>query len=173
MPRSFDLFADYEGSVEEVHGAFREPEYWRARLADIPVDDARMESLRIGGESGADGTIEVITLQAVHSHNLPALVTQLHKGDLCVRREEKWGPVTDDSATASVAGSILGTPVSVSGIAELSPTASGGARLAFQITVGVRIPLIGGKLEKIIGTHLAELVSREQHFTTDWLRHNA
>jgi hypothetical protein len=173
MPRSFDLSAEYEGSVDEVHRAYSEPEYWRARLADIPVDDARLESIRIGGESGDDGTIEVVTLQAVHSHNLPALVTQLHRGDLCIRREETWGPVTDGTATASIAGSILGTPVNVAGTAELSPIEKGGARLTFRITIGVRVPIIGGKVENIIGTHLAELVSREQRFTTDWITSNA
>ncbi len=74
------------------------------RLADIPVADPRLESLHVGGTSGNDGTIEVVTLQQVRSHNLPAMVTQLHRGDLLFRREERWGPVTDDIATASVQG---------------------------------------------------------------------
>jgi hypothetical protein len=173
MPRSFEFSADYEDSVEDVHRAFGTEEYWRARLADIPVDDARLELLRVGGESGDDGTIDVITLQVVRSHNLAALVRQLHKGDLCIRREETWGPVTDGVATASVAGSIVNTSVQGSGTAELSPIASGGSRLTFRITVAVRVPIIGGKVEKLIGIHLAQLVTREQHFTTEWITANA
>ncbi|MEE6135441.1 DUF2505 domain-containing protein [Mycobacterium sp. 050128] len=173
MPRSFDLSADYQGSVEELHRAFAEPDYWRARLADIPVDEARLESIRVGGEAGDDGTIEVVTLQEVHSHNLPAMVTQLHRGDLFFRREETWGPVTDGIATASIKGSIVDTPVNVLGTAELSPIDRGGARLTFRVSIHVRIPLIGGKVENIIGTHLADLVSREQRFTTAWITNNA
>lgn len=173
MPRSFDLSADYRDSVEELHRAFGEADYWRARLADIPVDQARLESIRVGGESGSDGTIEVVTLQEVHSHNLPAMVTQLHPGDLFFRREETWGPVTDGIATASIKGSIVDTPVNVSGTAELSPIDRSGARLTFRVSVHVRIPLIGGKVENIIGTHLADLVSREQRFTTEWITNNA
>ena len=172
MPRSFDLSADYKDSVEEVHRAFRAEEYWRARLADIPVDEARLELVRVGGESGNEGTIDVITLQVVRSHHLPALVKQLHRGDLCVRREETWGPVTGGAATASIVGSIVNTPVHVSGTAELS-SAPEGARLTFQITVAVRIPIIGGKVEKLIGAHLADLVTREQRFTTEWIADNA
>ncbi len=85
----------------------------------------------------------------VRSHNLHAIVKQLHQGDLCVRRKEKWGPITDGAATASIEGSIVGTPVNVSGTGELSPIAEyGGARLGFRITVHVRVPLIGGKVEK-------------------------
>jgi hypothetical protein len=172
MPRSFELPADYKDSVEEVHRAFRTEEYWRARLADVPVDDAKLELLRVGGESGNDGTIDVITLQVVHSHHLPALVKQLHRGDLRVRREETWGPVSGGAATASIVGSIVNTPVHVSGTAELASTPDG-ARLTFQITVAVRIPIIGRKVEKLIGAHLADLVTSEQRFTSEWIANNA
>lgn len=174
MPRSFDISADCKGSVEEVLQAFSEADYWLARLAGSGVDDAKLESLRVGGNSGNDGTIEVATLQVVHSHRLPGLITQLHRGDLCIRREETWGPVFDGVATASVTGSVMGAPANVSGTAVLSPTAeSGGSRLECRVTVRVRVPLIGGKLEKIIGIQLADLVTAEQRFTTEWITNNA
>ena len=172
MPRSFELSADYGDGVEEVHRAFGEEKYWHARLADIPVDDAQVELLRVGGQSGNDGTIDVITVQIVQTQNLPALVTQLHRGDLRIRREETWGPVTNGVASASIQGTIVDTPVDVSGIAELSPNAAGGARVVYRISVQVRVPFLGGKVEKLIGTHLADLVTREGRFTTEWLADN-
>jgi hypothetical protein len=174
MPRSFDMAADYQGSVEEVYRAFQEPEYWRARLADTPVDVATVESMRVGGESGSDGTIEVVTVQTLRSHNLPAVVTQLHRGDMSIKREEIWAPVTDGAATASISGSILDTPVDLWGTALLSPIAeSGGARQTFHITIQVRAPIIGGKIEKMLGAQLSELVTREQRFTSEWIANNA
>ncbi|GFG63429.1 hypothetical protein MKUB_09190 [Mycobacterium kubicae] len=173
MPRSFDMSADYDGSVEQVHRAFHDPDYWKGRLAETPVDIATIESLRLGGESGDDDTIEVVTLQTVCSHNLPGLVTQLHRGDLCVRREEIWGPVTDGIATASIKGSIVDAPVSLSGTAVLAPVAeSGGSRMTLQLSIHVRIPLIGGKLESLIGNELGQLVTIEQRFTTHWVANN-
>jgi hypothetical protein len=173
MPRSFELSADYESSVEEIYRAFHEEDYWKARLADIPVDEARLESMRVGGGPGNDGTIEVVTLQVVRSHNVAALVKQLHRGDVCVRREETWGPLTDRAATASIVGTIVNTPVHVSGTAELSPIARSAARLAYRLSVKVNIPIIGGKVERLIGTQLAELVSREQRLTAEWIADNA
>jgi hypothetical protein len=170
MPRSFDVSADYRSSVEEVYRAFHDAGYWHGRLAETPVDVASLESMRIGGESGDDGTIEVITHQTVHSDHLPGLVTQLHRGDLCVRREETWGPLDDGIATGSITGSIVGAPVNVWGTAALTPSGeSGGARMALQFTVQVRVPFIGGKLERLIGNELTELVALEQRFTTQWL----
>lgn len=174
MPRSFDISAEYEGSVEDLHRAFSAPEYWRDRLADIPVDIATLETMRIGGESGDDGTIEVVTVQTVCSHHLPGLVTQLHRGDLSVRREEVWGPLTDGAATASISGGIVGAPVSLWGTAELATIAeSGGSRQTFHITIQVRAPIIGGKVERIIGNQLSQLVTREQRFTAEWITNNA
>ena len=173
MPRSFDISADYEGSVEAVLQAYSTEAYWLARLASSGVDDAKLESLRIGGESGNDSTIDVVTLQVIHSHKLPALITQIHRGDLCIRREESWGPICHDVATATVAGSIVDAPANASGTAVLSPTATpDGSRLECRITVHVRIPLIGGKLEDFIGTRLADLVVAEQRFTTQWITSN-
>jgi Protein of unknown function (DUF2505) len=176
MPRSFDLSADFVQSVGEVHRAFLDERYWQARLADIPVDEATVESMRTGGEPGAEGAqgaIEVVTRQVVRSHNLHAVVKQLHRGDLCIRRVETWGPIVDGTATASIAGSMVDTPVAVSGAAELTPIAdSGGARLAFRLDVHVAVPIIGGKVERLICAYLAELVGREQQFTADWIAGN-
>ena len=173
MPRSFDISADCEGNVEAVLQAYSKEDYWLARLAASGVDDAKLESLRIGGESGNDGTIDVVTLQVIDSHKLPALITQIHRGDLCIRREETWSPVSGGIAMATVGGSIVDAPANVSGSAELSPTAkSGGSRMECRITVHVRIPLIGGKLENFIGTRLADLVVAEQRFTTEWIANN-
>ena len=166
MPRSFDLSADYDGSVEDVHRAFTDQDYWRARLAESGVDVGTLESMRVGD----DDTVEVVTLQVIRSHHLPGMVTQLHSGDLCIRREETWGPVSDGAAQGCIVGSIVDAPVNLAGEAVLSPiTETGGARLEFRATVQVRVPIIGGKLENIIGARLAELVEAEQRFTTKWI----
>ncbi len=56
----------------------------------------------------------------------------------------------------------------------LSPISeSGGARLELRATVQVRVPIIGGKLERIIATQIAELVATEQRFTMEWLTDHA
>jgi hypothetical protein len=170
MPRSFDMSTDYGVTVEEVLRAFSEEEYWLARLADSGADDTTLDSMQVGGPAGNDGSIDVITTQVLRSDRLPGLVTQFHRGDLRIRREERWEPVTNGSATATITGSILDSPASLTGTAVLEPAAeSGGARLKFRATVEVRIPLVGGKLENFIGNQLVELLIAEQRFTTLWI----
>ena len=170
MPRSFDMSTDYAATVDAVLQAFSEEHYWLARLADSGADDSTLDSMDVGG----DGSIDVITTQVLRADRMPAVVTQFHRGDLRIRREERWEPVSNGSASATVTGSILDSPASLTGTAVLEPLPeSGGARLKFRATVEVRIPLVGGKLENFIGSQLVELLIREQRFTTTWIGDNA
>jgi len=172
MPRSFDMSTDYVVTVEEVFLAFGDEQYWLARLADSGADDTTLESMQLGGPSGDDGTIDVVTTQVLRPDRLPGIVTQFHRGDLRIRREEQWEPITDGTATATLKGSILDSPASLTGTATLEPV-DGGARLKVRATVEVRIPLVGGKLENFIGSQLVELLIREQRFTTTWIGETA
>jgi hypothetical protein len=124
----------------------------------------------VGGPAGDDGSIEVITTQVLRADRLPGVVTQFHRGDLRIRREENWGPVAGGTANGTIMGAIADVPVALSGTALLAPIAqSGGARLKFRATVEVRIPLVGGKVENFIGHQLVELLIAEQRFTTVWM----
>jgi hypothetical protein len=168
MPRSFDMSTDYAESVEAVLQALSEEQYWLARLADSGADDTTLDSMDVSG-----GIIDVITTQVLRADRMPAVVTQFHRGDLRIRREERWEPVVDGCATATVSGSILDSPASLTGDAVLEPLDDGGARLKLRATVEVKIPLVGGKLENFIGNQLVELLIREQRFTTTWIGETA
>ena len=158
------MAATYDGSVEQVHRAFSDDDYWRARLADSGADDATLDSITRDGHGGVD----VITTQTLRANRLPAVVAQFHHGDLSFVREETWSAVTDGRATAIVKGSIPGAPATLTGTALLAPS-DGGTKLEFKATVEVKIPLVGGKVENFIGSQLVDLLVAEQRFTTAWI----
>jgi hypothetical protein len=168
MPRSFDLSAEYTAPVEQVHRAFSDEEYWRARLAGSGADTATLDAM----VRHPDGSVEVTTTQGLRADRLPAVATQFHPGDLCVVRQEKWAPVSGGEADGEVTGHIPGAPASLVGKALLRPNGSG-SRLEFAATVEVNIPLLGGKVETLIGGALAELFIAEQRFTTAWIAENS
>src|SRR6478736_530397 len=60
MPRSFDMAAEFEGSVEQVHRAFGDEQYWLERLADSGADDYSLDSMTVNGEG-----IDVVTTATV------------------------------------------------------------------------------------------------------------
>lgn len=163
------MATEYEGTVEQVHRAFREESYWMARLTESGADAYSLDSIDC-----TDGGIDIITTQTLRADRLPAVVTQFHRGDLSFVREETWTPVVDGKTTATVKGTITGAPATLLGKAVLATAASGsGSRLDFRTTVEVNIPLIGGKIENFIGSQLVDLLIREQRFTTAWIAENA
>jgi len=163
------MAAEYEGSVEQVHRAFSDEQYWLARLADSGADDYSLDSMTVNGEG-----IDVVTTQTLRADRLPGVVTQFHSGDLSFVREEMWTVVIDGRASATVKGSITGAPATLGGTAVLAPGKSdNGSRLEFNATVQVDIPLVGGKIENFIGSQLVELLIAEQRFTTAWITENA
>ncbi len=164
MPRSFDMATEYAGSVEQVHAAFCDERYWLSRLAESGADKWGLDAFRVGGDSGVD----VVTTQVLRAERLPGIVHQFHHGDLEIRRAETWTGLSGGTAQASVASSIRGAPVTLSGDASLSALAAG-ARMALQATVEVRIPLVGAKMEKFIGKQLVNLLDAEQQFTSRWI----
>jgi Protein of unknown function (DUF2505) len=169
MPRSFDMAAEYEGGVEQVYRAFRDEQYWLARLADSGADDYSLDSMTVD----ANG-IDVVTTQTLRVDRLPGVVTQFHRGDLSFVREETWSPIRGGQATATIKGSVRNAPATVTGTALLAPaTSGGGSLLEIKATVEVRVPLVGGKIENFIGNQLVDLLIAEQRFTTVWITENA
>ncbi len=169
MPRSFDMAAEYEGSVEQVHRAFRDEQYWLERLADSGADDYSLDSIALDAHG-----VYVKTTQRLRADRLPGVVTQFHRGDLSFIREETWGPIRNGQSTATVTGVIRDAPATLSGAAVLAPATSGtGSRMEFKVTVEVRVPLVGGKIENFIGRVLVDLLIAEQRFTTVWITENA
>ncbi len=165
------MAAEYQASVEQVHRAFGDENYWMERLADSGADRATLDSMTADNQDG-EGGIRIKTTQVLRRDRLPGVVTQFHPGELSIVREEAWGPVHDGTAKATVTGAIPGAPVSLTGTAVLTPAASG-SRLQFTATVEVRIPLVGGKVENFIGNQLVELLIAEQRFTTAWIQANS
>jgi hypothetical protein len=163
------MAAEYKGSVEQVHQAFSDEQYWLARLTDSGADVYSLDSMAADGDG-----IYVKTTQTLRADRLPGVVTQFHHGDLSFVREETWTPVSDGQASATVDGSLTDAPATLRGTAVLAPAKSGGgSRLAFNATVQVNVPLVGGKIENFIGSQLVALLIAEQRFTTVWIKENA
>ena len=166
------MAAEYEGSVEQVHRAFSDEQYWLQRLADSGADDYSLDSMAVDA-NGIDG-LYIKTTQTLRVDRLPGVVTQFHRGDLSFVREETWSPIRDGQATATVKGAIRDAPATLTGAAVLAPAKSdSGSRMDFKVTVEVRVPLVGGKIENFIGSQLVDLLIAEQRFTTVWITENA
>ena len=165
MARSFDMVAEYLGTVTQVHRAFCSKDYWLDRLAEGgPKIVASLDSISDDGH----GATDIVTTQTVAARWLPPFATQFIRGDLSLIREEHWGPLAGGRATGTVRSRVPGVPGSIVGSGVLSADKDG-ARLDFSATVEVRMPLIGGKLEAMLDKEMRYLLELEQKFTTNWI----
>ena len=169
MPRSFELSAESPASVDQVHAAFADEDYWRARLAAIGAGRgaATLDSLAVD----ADGIVIVAATFSLLRDRLPKFVNQLGRGDLEMVQIETWSRIATSQVRGDISFSLPGTPVSAACEALLAPTRNG-SRLKYSATVKVKLPLVGGKIESFMSARLAEGIMDIQRFTTAWIAEN-
>jgi hypothetical protein len=166
MPRPFDVSAPSPATVGQVHAAFADESYWRARLVEYGGDSIRLDSLVVG-----EGSVVVGTTQDLSHDGLPVLIAKAMPGDLKVVRRESWR-VTGDELHGDVVITTAGAPISGSALAVVSPTADG-SLLRFTGTVQVKVPLIGGQIERYLSSKIGEEIPGVQRFTARWISGNA
>lgn len=162
MSRSFDGLTESSASVEQIHTAFGRQDYWAARLAGN--DATTLDSLIVG----AEGTVSVQLTQRIGRVMLPGLVAKFVSGEVVVVHIETWTSATDDHLHGQISATVSGGLGSCRARAKLETT-PGGSRLSFTGKVDVKIPLVGGNLERAFGTNLAESIPGVVDFTTTWI----
>ncbi len=167
MSRSFDVLTESPASVEQIHAAFCREDYWLARI-EPGAAVTTLDSLIVD----ADGTVNVTVTQHLGRQLLPGLVAKFIRGDLKIVHSEKWW--FDGDRQLRGQNSVSASGGLGSGRAEnwLVP-AGEGSQLRSTVRMEVKIPLVGGKLEKSMGADLAENIPAVLRFTTTWIAENA
>lgn len=165
MSRSFTGSAESTATVEGIHSAFGRKDYWRDRLATSDAATT-LDSL----ELLTDGTVAVQYTLDVGRQLLPGSVARLLPNGMTMRYLETWTP--DDRVVQGQIGvTVSGGLGSCTADTWLEPTGHG-SQLRFAGRVKVKIPVVGGSLEKAIGADLAENIPSVLHFTTTWITEN-
>jgi Protein of unknown function (DUF2505) len=162
MPRSFDVSADSPATVEQVHSAFSDEDYWLARLATMNGRTA-LESLIVDD----DQTVRVATTQDLGRDLVPGIVAKFYRRDLKVRHTETWRPI-DGQLRGEINVAVSGAPGSGSGAALVAPTQDG-SRMTFEGSVEFKVPLVGGTIESFIAREFARGIPDIQHFLAKWV----
>lgn len=164
MPRPFDVSADSAAGVDEILAAFGERAYWIDRLADYGGDSIVLDCLDVD----AGDAVRVVTTQDMRHDMLPGGLAKVFPGDLTVHRQETWRRGDGESVSGEVHITATGAPLVGLGTATLAPLPAG-SRLRFSGTVQVKIPLLGGQVERYICGQVCAEIPGIQRFTADWI----
>jgi hypothetical protein len=167
VPRSSDFSIESKLSVEQIHSAFSQEDYWLARQVAFG-DVGRLDSFVVD----TDGSVHAVIKTDMRDANPPGLVAHLYPRSWQTVHEETWSPAGEGEVRGEINFATHGAPGSGMGTALLTPTQNG-SRLKGRATVEFRVPLIGGKVEGVICRQLVEQLSQMLRFTEEWVTENA
>ncbi len=163
MPHEFDMSFESPASVEQVHLAFSNEDYWLARVQSVGRG-VKLDSLTVD----ADGTAKVATSQDLREDGLPRIIAAFYRRDLSIVGNEVWRPIGDGRVSGEISVAAVGAPGSGRGTALLEPLGTG-SQLKLSAAVEFKVPLIGSRLEKRVAQLFAEGLIAIQCFTTEWI----
>ena len=148
----------YDGAtLDEVYEMLATPAF-REEVCDS------QSVLRHSVEINRDGkgmTVEIDQVQA--AEGLPGFVTKIVGDEINIVQVEDWSAL--DAAALTV--SIPGKPAEMSGTITLRESATTTEDVALDIRVG--IPLVGGKIEQLVGDLLVAALKIENRVGRDYL----
>ncbi len=163
MSNQVELRHTYSESPERMREVLTDPEFLRAKLAEVGGPRAEL----VSREQDEAGTVTIVQRQSVPADSLPDFAKSLFPGDVTIERTETWtGP-----GGGPVKAVVKGTPAKITGTMALTPRpTSGGATFTLRMDTKVPIPLFNLAVENLINENITRLMEREYEFTTDWLR---
>src|SRR5829696_9151598 len=144
----------YDASPDAVAGMLADPSFREEVLQ-------RQRVLR--GSAKVEG--RVVTVEQVQSAaDLPSFARSIVGDEIVIVQTERWA---DDTA-ADVHLAIPGKPGDITGTIRLSPTSTGTLEVV-DLTVKVSIPLVAGKIEKLVAQMIEKALTKEYEVGREWL----
>lgn len=113
---------------------------------------------------GMDDTMTVTVDQRRPADGIPSFARKFVGDTIHIRQHEEWHSTTD--ATLDV--SVPGKPVHLRGTITLRPDGDGTVETVSG-EIRVHVPMVGGRLEKLIGELLGHAFNAEQRVGRTWL----
>jgi uncharacterized protein YndB with AHSA1/START domain len=156
----FEHESTYDSAPDKVH----------AMLADPAFRERVCEALRafrhdVSVEPHGAG-ISVVVDQTQPSQGVPSFARKIVGEDIRIVQREEW----DGESQASLTIEIPGKPGRFDGRITLGPASGGkGSVETVNGEVKVKLPMVGGKLEGLIGDLLHKALTVEQRIGRAWL----
>lgn len=154
----FTQSMSYPGTVDEVVAMYLTPDYLERRFGRFVVEGSTTVSVE-GERVSYAGT--------VRPELIPAAAARFVKSDLRVTFTEEW-TLNEAGATSRTSVAVDGAPVSVEATSTLTPSDAGSVR-EVSGNLSVRVPLLGGRIEKEAVARVGRLTDSEQASAAQWL----
>ena len=152
----------YDAPPEKVYAMLASAAFRRHVCTAMQVISADVQlDPRPDGQEG----FTLVSDQLQNTKDLPAFARTFAGESTHVIQREVW----QDATTGSLVIESPGKPVSTSGTIRLEPSGVGTTEVV-ELEIKVKVPLIGGKLEKLMAEKVAEGMDLEHTVGVTWLK---
>lgn len=153
---------EYAHSLDKVWAAFSDPEFYQAKFEGIGHREVEVVSC----EAGEDAfSIEI-------SRQVPVEVPAVLRGILgtwnTLLQSERWTGDPERGWRNELEIEARGVPAALTGSMQLTATGKGCVN-EVAITVRAPVPLLGGKVEKLVARDTEATLAAEYEFIRRWL----
>ncbi len=142
------------GSVEEVFAVLTAPGWSARKAAELHDGSAVAER-----EERPDGGVLLVVSRELPS-SVPGFLERFLPADGRVVQTDDWGPASGGERHGTWSVALPGAPATLGGTLRLAPTAAGSSyTISGEVTV--KVPLIAGKAERLIGEMVVKLAAKE------------
>jgi uncharacterized protein DUF2505 len=151
----------YDAPPDEVYAMLASPAFRRQACAAMEVisADVQLEPDPDGGEG-----FSLVIDQLQNTKDLPAFARTFAGESTQAIQREVW--LSKESGSLSIESP--GKPASATGTIRLEPAGAGTTEVV-ELEIKVRVPLIGGKLEKLMADKVSSGMDVEHTVGTTWL----
>ena len=161
MSKKFNNVDSYDASVDQLWKMLADQTYWEQKYASMGATDLSWKTF-----NADDETLTISSVRSV-SANLPGFAKKVVGETAEVTQTEEWSR-TGDSLRCSIKIVTKGAPGGTNG--SMSIEASGqGTTGSSDFDIKISIPMLGGKLEKIMFEQTGENFQEEKKFNDEWL----
>ncbi|WP_024876473.1 DUF2505 domain-containing protein [Saccharomonospora piscinae] len=154
--------ATFAHSLDDVFTAQTDERALRARLDRVGGERAELRDHEV-----TDRGVRYTLVQGIAADKLPSIVRSLRSGDIAVVRTHIWTR-SGDRCTGRVTADVADLPGRITADTDLRPEGDGCVETT-RGEVVVRVPLVGGKIEKFVAEQVTDLLEAETRAARQWL----
>ena len=162
MSQKFSNVDRYEATPAQMIAMMSDPDYVQAKyeaLGDLEFEVLEQEASDDALTLKVDRTMEA---------NLPNVAKKVLGEKSRLVQTENWN-TSGDTKTASVSIEAPGKPVAITGDFKIEPVGDGQCDYTASFEVKASVPLVGGKIEKIVVGETKDSLVKEEAFNSKWL----
>jgi hypothetical protein len=151
----------YDAPPEQVYAMLSDPEFRRQSCEAMEVISA---DVQLDPDSDGREGFSLVIDQLQSTKDLPAFARTFAGESTQAIQREVWR----DATTGSLSIESPGKPTSASGTIRLEPSGAGTTEVV-ELEIRVKVPLLGGKLEKLMAEKVAAGMDVEHSVGVAWL----